>query len=49
MNCEGMPQVMKSRLVTTSVMAQHACADTQSAEDVFACMARNRNSGAGQE
>ena len=49
MNCEGMPQIMKSRLVTASIMAQHACADTQPAEDVFRCMARHRSSGAGQE
>src|ERR1022692_4552493 len=45
MNCKGMPQVMQSRLVTTSVLAQYACADTQSAEDVFHCVTRHRSSG----
>jgi len=35
MHFEGVPQIMKSRLVTASVMAQHARADTQPAEDVF--------------
>ena len=49
MNCKGMPQVMQSRLVTTSVLAQYACADTQSAEDVFRCVTRHRSSGAGRK
>jgi len=35
-DCEGMPRIMKSRLVTTSVTAQHASADTQPAEDISA-------------
>ena len=35
MHFEGVPQIMKSRLVTASVMAQHARADTRPAEDVF--------------
>ena len=44
-----MSQVMKSRLVTTSILAQHACADTQPAEDIFRCVARHRSSGVGEE
>src|SRR5215813_13003186 len=49
MDCEGMPQIMKSRLVTTSIMALHAGAGTQSAEDIFRCVARHRSSGVSQE
>ena len=49
MNCEGMPQIMKSRLVTTSVMALHAGTGTQPAEDIFRCVAHHRSSGASQE
>ena len=49
MNSEGMPQVMKSRLVTTSILAQHACANTQAAEDVFRPVARQRGFRAGQK
>ena len=44
-----MPQIMKSRLVTTSILSQHACANTHPAEDIFRGMARYRSSRAGQE
>jgi hypothetical protein len=49
MNGEGMPQVMKSGLATTSILTQHVCANTQPAKDLFRSVARQRGLHAGQE
>ena len=43
------PQVMQSGLITAAVGTQHACPDSQSAEDMLRRVASQRGSGAGQE
>ena len=45
----GMPQVMQSRLITAAVVTQHACPNSQSAEDILRGVPRQRASSAGQE
>jgi hypothetical protein len=49
MNREGMPQVVKSRLIAASILAYDACADSQTAEDILSRVARDEGCPAGEE
>ena len=48
-NCEGMPQVVKARLIAAFVPAYDACADPQTTEDILSRVTRHRSCAASQE
>jgi hypothetical protein len=49
MNGEGMPQVMKSRLIATFTLEYDAGADSQTAEDILRGVPRDWSCPAGEE
>jgi hypothetical protein len=49
MNCEGMSQVVKTRLIAAFVPPYDTCADPQSAEDILSRVTCNRSCAASQE